>query len=237
MSLFDISQRRVQPELLDELAAVDARAVAAREDLFRLNDRLGTPKILADHLRTAFPHEKPRRLIELGAGDGRFLLRLGRLLGPEWRATEAVLIDRHRCVTDATRKSLTELGWTVRIAGADVVEWLRVNPLKRDDLVLSNLFIHHFDWEPLRELLRLIADGAGHFAACEPRRWWPALMGARCLRFQGCHAVTCRDAVLSVHAGFIRRELSRVWPQTPRWELAEGNAGMAMYLFTASHRR
>ncbi|MBI3881478.1 MAG: hypothetical protein HY301_15615 [Verrucomicrobia bacterium] len=237
MSLLEISTRRVAPEILDGLAAVDQRAVRSRADLVRVNARLGNPSLLARHLQAAFPRAKPLRLVELGAGDGQFLLAVGALLGPAWKDLEVVLVDRHRSVSPQTRIAMTQLGWTVRIAGADVFEWLRANPLRPTDAVVANLFLHHFQWEELRDLLGLLTAGAGHFAACEPRRWHPALLATRFLWALGCHAVTRHDARVSVRAGFAGRELSRLWPGAQRWEMSECEVNLGLHFFAAHFKR
>src|SRR5437867_1950832 len=76
--------RRVEPEFLDELPASDPRAIRSRRDLRCLNAWMGNTQIMARALRSGFPHEPPQRLVELGAGDATFLLRVAQRLGPHW---------------------------------------------------------------------------------------------------------------------------------------------------------
>ena len=46
-------QRRVEPELLDELSANDPFAIQSRGDLQRVNAFMGNPRIMARALQTA----------------------------------------------------------------------------------------------------------------------------------------------------------------------------------------
>ena len=101
------------------------------------------------------------------------------------------------------------------------------------DVMLANLFLHHFKDEPLRALLQLAADRTALFLACEPRRSPLALAASCMLGCIGCNAVTRCDAVASVHAGFEGAELSALWPTQNGWRLSERNAGMFSHCFVA----
>src|ERR1051326_5171208 len=88
--------RLVQPELLDELPAHDPRAVRSRQDLHRVNAWMGNHLLLARAVRQALPQQLPRRILEIGAGDGRFLVSVARRLSPAWTEVSAVLLDRQQ---------------------------------------------------------------------------------------------------------------------------------------------
>src|SRR5437660_4780441 len=103
--------RQVQPELLDELPATDARAVRSRLDLRRVNAWMGNARIMASALRSTFAGRRCRTIVELGAGDGTFLLRVARRLGPDWRGSMVVLLDRQRIVSPETLRDFEEMGW------------------------------------------------------------------------------------------------------------------------------
>ena len=99
---------------------------------------------------------------------------------------------------------------------------IRLRPAPdRYDLIVANLFLHHFEPAPLRRLLAGIASAGDAFFACEPRRAPLALAGSHLIGAIGVNAVTREDAVLSVHAGFRGRELGDLWPaERADWELA-----------------
>jgi hypothetical protein len=121
----------------------------------------------------------------------------------------------------------------------DVPLW-RSDPVhadvKRWDLVLANLFLHHFQDAELRPLLGDIAASSDRVLACEPRRARMALAGSHLIGALGVNAVTRTDAVLSVRAGFCAQELSNLWPAAnPTWCLREYPAGFFSHVFSA-HR-
>ena len=69
-------KRIVEPELLDTLPPDDPRAAGSRRDLRRLNAWMRNHAIMANALQTAVNGQTPKQIIELGAGDGDFLLRV-----------------------------------------------------------------------------------------------------------------------------------------------------------------
>ncbi len=225
--------RRVVPELLDELAPDDPRALRSRRDLRVLNSIMGHPAILARAL-DAVAMTSPLRLVELGAGDGTLLLRLARRRARRWPKAIVTLLDLQPTVTCATLAELRAFGWTVEVVAADALEWLEQPLSGRDAVVFANLFVHHF--EGVR-LARLLAGAAAHslaFVCCEPRRARVPLLGSRLLWAIGCNDVTRHDAVVSVHAGFRARELTAAWPSmVGRWHVAETAAGAFSHLFVA----
>lgn len=224
-------QRRVEPEWLDELAPDDPRARRSRGDLRRINRLMGNAGIVAQALLGAPVPRGPGRLVEIGAGDGTFLLGVVRKISRRWHGFAVQLVDKSGIVSHDTRAQFRSLGCECACIEADVFEWLRQGGAQPGDWIVANLFLHHFSDEKLRELLSLIAPRASLFAACETRRsWWPWLLG-HFLGLMGCNAVTRRDAVLSVRAGFCRQELSRLWPQTPGIRMTEGKAGWASHRF------
>ena len=229
--------RCVEPELLDELAADDPRALRSRQDLQRLNWLLGSTSILSRALDEIVGTTEPPHLVELGAGDGSMMLRLAQRRGSAWRGTRLSLLDRQPCVSAQTLAGLRALGWQVEVLAIDVFDWIAQPAAATDSIVIANLFVHHFAGQDLERLLAGIARRARAFACCEPRRSRLALAGSHLLGVIGCNAITRHDAVLSVHAGFRDQELSAVWSPSPvaeiGWRLQEGNAGLFNHLFVA----
>jgi len=227
-------QRRVQPELLDELPANDPRAVRARGDLQRVNRVMGALSLMVRALDRSLMPQPPRRIVELGSGDGTFLLRLARKRAACWPGVRITLLDRQLLVHPETIQGFVSLGWQVDVVTADVFDWLAQPLSERIDLLLANLFIHHFSEERLSCLLEGIATRTHSFLACEPRRATLALIGSHLLGLIGCNAVTRHDAVLSVHAGFRAEELSALWPRGEDWLFHEWPAGLFSHCFLAT---
>ncbi len=205
--------RVVQPEWLDELPAGDPRALRSRRDIRRLNVWMGHPRIMAGALRSAVNGQTALRIVELGAGDGHFLLHVARRLGGRGQNVAAILVDRMDGFDPQTRGRFNAFGWHVNAATADAIDWLRRSHAMTVDIILSNLLLHQLPTGPLAELLRLVAHSARVFIALEPRRaWWP-LFCSRLLWVAGCGSVTRHDGPISVQAGFADRELSALWPE------------------------
>ena len=225
--------RRVEPELLDRLPASDPRAVAARRDLRRVNTLMGHPGKMARALLKHGARRKPRTILDLGAGDGAFALRVARRLAPHWPRVTIVLHDRQDIVSRSTRDGFAALGWKAETASADVFKFLAGITPSEVDVVTSNLFLHHFTREHLAGLFGQAARLGWLFAACEPRRSKWAVRASRLLWAIGCNDVTVHDAVTSARAGFGGEELSALWPNAAEWELHERDVGLASHVFVA----
>jgi hypothetical protein len=201
--------RVVSPEWLDSLPANDPRAIASRADLRRINRIMGHVRWLDRELQPAIrqiAHDRNQsvRVIELGGGDGTLLLQLLRRWTAAGLRGTAVLLDMQPAVSTSTHEEFIRLGWSLEIVTADVLEGLnRFN--SPSDIMLANLFLHHF----------------------------PAL-AARLLGLIGCNDVTRHDAVVSVRAGFNGTELSTLWPADSRWLLRERPMGLFSHGFIAT---
>lgn len=216
--------RLLEPELLDELAADDPRAVRSRRDLVRVNWVMRQQAIMAGLLRGFAP---PRVLADLGSGDGLFLLGVARRMG--WRDVTALVVDRQDIVSGQTRAGFAALGWHCESVTGDVFDAMK----RLDaDIVTANLFLHHLDDMALARLLALVAARARGFVATEPRRSGTALLASRLVFALGCNDVTQHDAVASVRAGFSADEISRLWPRDG-WSLKEGIGLPFTHIFTA----
>jgi len=216
--VFSAPPRSVQPELLDGLPAESPAARASRRDLRLLNRLLGSHAWFA---RTIRRNGRPgERTLEIGAGGGE----LGRTLQPLVSFLSGLdLIGRPA-------------------AWPDAAPWFQADVLNFRDwalfpLVLSNLFLHHFD----REQLGRIGAGLRHarvIIACEPlraarSRW---LFAAVCPLIRA-HAVTRHDGRASIAAGFRGNELPnllRLDPAVWQWRIRE--TGRGAYHFVARRR-
>jgi len=230
-------ERSVSPELLDELPPTDPRAVRSRSDLQRVNAWMGNCQTMARALRSASDGQMSRRLVELGAGDGVFLLCVAQRLAADWQGTNALMLDRLKVASPATCRSFTALGWHAEILEAEAQDWLARDDAPAHDVMVANLFLHHFPDAQLAGLLRAAAKRAPIFIAVEPRRSAPSLLFSHLLWLPGCNQVTQHDAPVSVRAGFTGNELSRLWPAGEDWTLREHPAGWFSHLFIAQRRR
>ncbi len=228
--------RIVEPELLDNLNASDPLAVGSRSDLRRLNYIMGHAAILSRafrlHLDAIPAPSRPLRLVELGAGDGTLLLRLARRWSPPGVTAHVTLVDRQNLVSVETRHAFAALDWSMESVRMDVFAWLESStPVV--DVMLVNLFLHHFQDRSLKTLLRLAAAKTNLFIACEPRRTNLALAACCFLRFVGCNRITRHDAHASVRAGFVPDELSALWPSETFWRLREQPDRLFSHCFIA----
>ncbi len=226
--------RRVEPEMLDHLPETDPRAIRSRLDLRRINRFMAAQSILCRAIDAATRGRPPHQIVELGAGDGTLLLRVARQRAAQWPGVEVMLVDRKDLVTSNTREAFARLGWKLRVVTVDVFDWLEQTPRAPHDVLLANLFLHHFTVHDLARLLAGIAARSSAFVACEPRRAATALVGSHLVGLLGCNAVSRNDAVLSVHAGFRDAELTAAWPKTGSWQIDEYPAGLFTHCFLAT---
>ena len=237
--------RRVHAEELDYLSAEDPAAQRSRRDLLRVHRAMGTVGIIARACRQLLSTlpvndapslNRPLRILELGAGDGRLMLRVAQALGKSFGEVELVLLDRQDIVTDATIDAYAALGWQVSTRVVDVRDWAADAALgEQHDLVTTTLFLHHFEGAELDALLHAMALTSARTFACEPRRGFIAKSGSRLIGLIGANSVTRNDAVLSVQAGFRDNEISARWPrESGNWLLIERAAGPFSHVFSAT---
>jgi len=226
--------RRLEPEWLDHLPAEDPRAMRSRRDLTRVNSFMGNARRMAKAL-LAHAASAPQHIVDLGSGDGQFMLAVARRLAPRWSGVTVVLLDQQNIVSQATRAGFAALGWRAEPTSADVFDFLA--QARAADVVTANLFLHHFADAELARLLAQVAGTATLMVACEPRRSKLVVEASRLLWMVGCNDVSVHDAVVSARAGFSGRELSALWPRDPRWQLQEHAAGLFSHRFIARRQQ
>ena len=217
--------RVLEPELLDELPANDARAIHSRRDLRRINALMGNARYMARFIEQFLPGRRELRVAEIGAGDGNISLKLARVLP----INELILVDRNP--TEPTSKD----GLVIRVERSEVFDWLKNAP--HVDVIVANLFLHHFQDEALRDLLALCAARCDCFVAGEPRRNAFAVWLAKRVGWIGGNEITRHDAVISVRAGFTDNELTSLWPKNADyWTVSEFTIGHISHFFGAARR-
>ena len=222
-------KRLVQPELLDTLPPDNPRAIRSRQDLQRINWWMGNKATMARVLEKYGTNSRAIQITEIGAGDGNMMVQVARRLSKALPKGKVTLLDLKASVSPDTLGKLESLGWEARAVVTDVFEWSPAN----GEIVIANLFLHHFDDAQLVSLFQRIASGSSLVIAIEPRRArWP-LFCSRMLWSIGCNDITRHDAVVSVRAGFCDDELSSLWPDKASWHLTEQSTGLFGHLFVA----
>ncbi len=186
-------QRLIDPELLDHLPSSDPAAIRSRDELRLINGIMGNHRWLLRRVRALI---RPGwRVLELGAGDG------------------ALCRGLHEAGICAVGR-LTAIDLAPRPAGLHPdVTWLRrsifeTTPLPQAEIVVANLFLHHFEEEQLATLGQNLSASARVVLACEPARIsFHLAQGAVLAALGGFNEVTCHDMLTSIRAGFVRDEL------------------------------
>lgn len=220
--------REVRAERLDDLPPDDPAAQASRRDLVRINALMGNARLMAGMLAG-----RPlASVLEIGAGAGDSMLRVARRLDrPDVKLT---LLDQQDLLTEPRRTAYARLGWHVEAVQTDVFDYLQ-RETGRFDAIVANLFLHHFEDDPLRELLRRAAERTDLFAACEPARSSLGLLGCALMPILRFHEVTHHDGRVSVLAGFRDGELSALWPGDG-WDVEERAVAPFGHTFRAVRR-
>ena len=230
-----LADRRIEPELLDSLPADEPGAVASRRDLVWINALLFHSRIMAGLLRRHVPRP-PKRILEIGSGDGTFMLSVARRLARDWSDVDLVLLDQTDLVDDRTRAAFAAIGWRVETVTDDVFEWIGEPGAGAFDVTTANLVLHHFKPPELTRLFMALMRTAPVFLATEPRRNVVSLAGCWSLRAIGVNSVTLHDSVASVRAGFIGDELTCLWPFGSPHRISERRFGPFTHAFAADAR-
>lgn len=197
-------RRSIQPELLDSLPQDHPDAIRAREEMPLVNRVMGNHRWIERMIRLrAEPHW---RITELGAGDGGLSLRL--------LAADLCAADRLHAVDFAPRPAHwpTNAGW---ISG-DVL----THPLPASEILLANLFLHHFTEEQLGRIGSRISASTRLIVAAEPaRRWIHRVMGRLFCELAELNFVQRHDMQASIRAGFVGDELRRALGLGLEWDV------------------
>ena len=187
-------QRRVEPELLDALPTDDPSAQRSRRELRLINAIMGNHCWLAREMRRSV---RPGwRVLELGAGEGTFGARL---------VSSGICEPRQLTGIDL---ALRPAAWP---AGA---AWMQgdvfAGALPEAEIVVANLFLHHFDPEALAQLGARLPAKCRILLASEPaRRRLHLAQGVLLSIFALLSRVTRHDMGISIRAGFLGDELPR----------------------------
>lgn len=187
-------QRRVQPELLDTLPADDPAALRSRRELRLINAIMGNHRWLAREVRRSI---RPGwRVLELGAGDGTFGARL---------VAHGVCEAQQLTGFDLAPRPAA---WPAEAA------WIQGDALAaalpEAEIVVANLFLHHFEPAALAQLGARLSAKCRILIASEPaRRRQHLVQGALLSALALLSRVTRHDMRISIRAGFLGDELHR----------------------------
>jgi SAM-dependent methyltransferase len=189
------SKRVIKPELMDHLPAEEARRTLA--DLVRINRRFGGQSVLRKALAQVAQAQEDFTVLDVGAASGdaaRLILKL------------------------FPRASVTSLDCNaVNLEGAPHPKLLADAfhlPFAREsfDLVLSSLFLHHFEDAQVTALLEsFYAVARRAMVICDlERHILPYLFLPATKYLFGWEQITVHDGVISVRASFRVEELIKL---------------------------
>ncbi|TPJ42644.1 methyltransferase domain-containing protein [Mesorhizobium sp. B2-5-13] len=225
-----LDSRHIQPELLDHLPPDDPKAIGSRRDLIWINSLMFQHAIMSSLLKASV-REGSIRILEVGSGDGAFMLSVARRLARKWIDVELVMLDQVDLITDRRRADFAALGWRVETVTDNVFDWIAKPGGDAYDVVSANLFLHHFSDAALKTLFEALRRLAPVFLAAEPSRNVVALKACSLLRLVGVNQVTMHDAAASVRAGFAGKELSGLWPLGSAQQCEERRIGPFTHAF------
>ncbi len=190
-------RRLVEDEILDGLAPDDPEAVRSRADLRRINFLMGNERWILSQVAR---HREwaAEGIVEMGAGNGGLLGRLAGY-GP---ATGVDLVPRPRGLAAGVG------WWQGDILGANL----------SGGIVVANLFLHHFEGEPLARIGELISKFR-LLISVEPLRTTGSLRLAGMMN-PWVGPVTRHDMAASIRAGFVPGEMGAALGLDD-WEIEE----------------
>lgn len=199
-----MQQRSVQPELLETLPHDHPDALRSRADLLQVNGIMGNHRWIARMIRR---HAQPGwSITEIGAGDGALSLQLVKAGLCQIHDLHAFDLAPRPGAWPAPAK------WTQ----GD----LFAHPLPGSQVLLANLFLHHFEPDQLALLGTRIPPETRLILAAEPARYRiHTLLGRFFCSLAELHYVTRYDMQVSIRAGFRGMELPKSLGLETGWEI------------------
>jgi hypothetical protein len=213
-----MKERMLQPEMLDMLPQGDPEAVRARMEMLQVNAIMGNHRWIGRMVRRH--RESNGRILELGAGDGALSLRL--LHSGVCAASALYAVD----FASRPPNWPAAAHWTC----GDVL----AQALPETEIVIANLFLHHFTKEQLGQLGARLSPATRLIVAAEPARYWVhTLTGRLFCELAEFGKVQHYDLPVSVRAGFRGDELRDALALDASWQTHACSHPFGAYRFMA----
>lgn len=214
--------RVLQQELLETYPDDHPDAIIGRQELLLVNAVMGNHRWMERTLRQYY--QPGWKITEIGAGDGALSRRFVDASICEARALHAF---------DLARRPATwppDAAWTQ----GDLFQ----QPLPDSEVLVANLFLHHFTDDQIKVLGSRISPKTRLILAVEPeRRWMHTVMGRFFSWLAELHPITKFDMQVSIRAGFRDDELAASLGLDPRiWCWKHQAALLGGYRFSAMRR-
>jgi len=192
--LIDLSQRAVEPELLD-LGVAPEEAVASLRDLRLVNRWLGGRAMLRAAVLPLLPPSS--RLLDVGCGSGDLLADLRHRIHHAFLPVGLDIKALH--LKQAPQRIPRVVGDARALPFAD----------RSFDVVAASLFLHHFDAHEVAGALIELARCARRAVVVNDlrRAWLPYAFGRAVFPLVFRSRVSVEDGLLSIRRGFTRDEL------------------------------
>ncbi len=225
--LSSLSQRRLQPEIMDDPALDPSAHERALRALGRINWLSGSSRIIWPPLRNLMLEDRTRvwRVLDIATGGGDVAIRLWHRAQSAGLKVEVHGADISATALEFARRRAQRTGADVRFVRLDIHKDTIPSGF---DVLISSLFLHHLTHQQavtFLQRLRLAAGSLvvindlrrcrlGYLLACMAGRTLTASPVARVDAPRSVEAAFTPSEVgaLAAEAGMDRIELSRHWP-------------------------
>ena len=152
-----LSQRHVQPEILDQPDLAPSRHQQALQGLARINWVSGSAGILWPSLKRLAVEKngRPLRVLDIATGGGDVPIRLFRRAKRAGLSVEFTGVDVSPIAIDFARDQAKRCNAAIEFYPLDALR----SPLPIDyDVITSSLFLHHLDVPTATDLLRRMGE-------------------------------------------------------------------------------
>src|SRR6516165_10355991 len=157
--MFDLTQRRRRPELMDDPGLDKKQHILALRGLARLNFWSGSVRILWPAIWELLSESPGQslRLLDIASGAGDVAVGMWRKAVRAGYSLQIDAWDVSPCAVDYARSEAVAQGAQVRFLQGDALR----TPIPNDyDVIVSSLFLHHLDEGPATAFVRRMADAA-----------------------------------------------------------------------------